>query len=51
MNNKKIQQKTVNQSAYVLCLVKSGLKCKLVRVFTTITVSKIACNSIKVNKL
>ena len=31
---------------YVLCLVKCGLKCKLVRVFTNITVSKIACNTI-----
>ena len=36
---------------YVLCLVKCGLRCKLVRVFTNITVSKIACNTIKVNKL
>ena len=36
---------------YVLCLVKCGLNCKLVRVFTNITVSKIACNTIKVNKL
>ena len=33
---------------YVLCLV---ILCKLVRVFTNITVSKIACNTIKVNKL
>ena len=36
---------------YVLCLVKCGLRCKLVRVFTNITVSKIACNTIKVNKM
>ena len=36
---------------YVLCLEKCGLRCKLVRVFTNITVSKIACNTIKVNKM
>ena len=34
---------------HVLCLVKCGLRCKLV--FTNITVSKIACNTIKVNKM
>ena len=46
-NDKKIQLKCI----YVLCLVKCGIKCKLVRVFTNITASKIACNTIKVNKL
>ena len=49
-NNEKIQLKTVNVDQ-VLCLVKCGLKCKFVRVFTNITVSKIACNTIKINKL
>ena len=52
INNQKNTPKDCQLNCiYVLCLVKCGLKCKLVRVFTNITVSKIACNTIKVNKL
>ena len=51
-NNKNYNKRlSTKKCIYILCLVKCGLKCKLVRVFTNITVSKIACNTIKVNKL
>ena len=51
-NNKKNTTKDCQlKCIYVLCSVKCRIKCKLVRVFTNITVSKIACNTIKINKL